>query len=320
MEMRIVLVLVLLLLSSSCLKKEIPVAFERNESIQTAQVEMASNYKYQVYFNLEENRVVGRNEKTAWDCAYHLSDDGKAYLLLNSAKAMYGAAYANVAFEQLTDTSGFAQLKHKDHESGALEKTALGMLEVGSVYLIDRGVSETGAKLGFRKIEIVEINPTSIQVKFALLDNSQTQVIQLNHDPEYNAVFFHFDGGKILEIEPKKNTWDLVFTQYFITFEEEHIDYLVVGCLQNRFQTQATSVSTGFNALSFDEVQQLSLSYQLNAIGYNWKTFNGSGYLIDTEKNFIVQDQKGLYYNLRFIDFYNEQGEKGCPKFEYVQY
>ena len=56
----------------------------------------------------------------------------------------------------------------------------------------------------------------------------------------------------------------------------------------------------------------------MNAIGWDWKQYDMSSgpYTVDVTKNYIVKNQNGLYFKLRFIDFYDDIGEKGAPKFE----
>jgi hypothetical protein len=35
---------------------------------------------------------------------------------------------------------------------------------------------------------------------------------------------------------------------------------------------------------------------------------------------FIVHDTKGFFRKLHFVDFYNAQGQRGCPRFEVVTF
>jgi len=35
--------------------------------------------------------------------------------------------------------------------------------------------------------------------------------------------------------------------------------------------------------------------------------------------NYVIRDRDGFFYKLRFIDFSNDMGEKGYPKFEFVR-
>ena len=51
----------------------------------------------------------------------------------------------------------------------------------------------------------------------------------------------------------------------------------------------------------------------INVIGYDWKIydFDTGFYTIDPSATYILSDTEGYFYKLRFIDFYNENGEKG---------
>jgi hypothetical protein len=53
-------------------------------------------------------------------------------------------------------------------------------------------------------------------------------------------------------------------------------------------------------------------------VGYNWKEYDLSAgeYTVFSNINYIIQDKNDKYYKLHFIDFYNNLGEKGYPKFE----
>ena len=53
-------------------------------------------------------------------------------------------------------------------------------------------------------------------------------------------------------------------------------------------------------------------------VGYIWKEYdlNAGEYTVFSNINYIIQDKNDKYYKLHFIDFYNNLGEKGYPKFE----
>ena len=63
---------------------------------------------------------------------------------------------------------------------------------------------------------------------------------------------------------------------------------------------------------------EYNYSTQRDIIGFNWKTFDFDTqvYTINSSMNYIIQSENGIFYKLRFIDFYNNSGEKGYPKFE----
>ena len=63
-----------------------------------------------------------------------------------------------------------------------------------------------------------------------------------------------------------------------------------------------------------------SFSKYYNVIGYDWKTYDyeSGSYIIHPEKNFVIKDKSGFYYKFHVIDFYNDSGQKGNIKFEFM--
>ena len=47
------------------------------------------------------------------------------------------------------------------------------------------------------------------------------------------------------------------------------------------------------------------------------KDFESQYYSVRDDINYIIKDTQGRYFKFRFIDFYNSEGNKGYPKFEY---
>jgi len=124
--MRICLSILLLAIAfTSCKKGELPVPKHDSGSVNTSAIDMASNYKYQVYFDLKTNSVVGQNLKTAWDLGFEATADGDR-VILNSSKAMYAFNTGETDFESVTDTAGFAAHRTWDAASGNLDSTAIG--------------------------------------------------------------------------------------------------------------------------------------------------------------------------------------------------
>jgi len=309
------------LLLSSCEKNELPIPKHDAGSVVTSSVSMESNYKYQVYFDLKTNTVVGQNLKTSWDMGFEATSNGYR-IILNESKAMYAFNTGTSDFESVTDTTGFAAGKKWDASSGNLDSTAIGDWRINhAVYIIDRGYSETGTHQGFRKIKIVASGEDSYTVHFAQLNGAGETTLEITKDSTYNFAFLSFATSGVVMVEPPKADWDLVFTQYIHVFYEPELTvYLVTGCLLNRSETRsACDAQTPFSDIHFTSVPGYSFTTTCNAIGYDWKEFDGTQYIIHPEKNYIIQDREGYYYKLHFIDFYNDQGVKGYPKFEFQQ-
>lgn len=310
-----------LLINQSCKKGELPAPKHDVGNITTNAVNMSSDYKWQLYYDLKTNTVVGQNLKTIWDLGFACSET-ENHIILNSAKSMFSFNTLNTNFSAITDTAGLSANKKCDQPSGNQDSTAIGEWQgANNVYIIDRGYNETGIHQGFRKIQFLNSTSNSYTIRFAALNGSNDTTIQIPKDTNYNFTFLSFTTQGTLIVEPPKSSWDLEFTQYtHIFYEPAPTPYLVTGCLLNRHRTGATIDSTNaFNSIDFSSVQNYTLTNEINAIGYNWKTYSGSTYITHSHFNYIIKDQEGYYYKLHFIDFYSNTGIKGNPKWEYQQ-
>ena len=113
-----------------------------------------------------------------------------------------------------------------------------------------------------------------------------------------------------------------MFTRYRYIFYNTtpYTPYLVSGVLLNPQGIAAGLDSTkAFSEADVAFAQQLPLSTQRDEIGFNWKAYNFTTSTYETKQHFtyIIRDREGYYWKLRFLDFYNDQGEKGSPKFEF---
>ena len=66
-------------------------------------------------------------------------------------------------------------------------------------------------------------------------------------------------------------------------------------------------------------VDPSALSNQRDVIGFDWKRYNFTTSLYETDlsKVYIVKTQRNEFWKIHFIDFYNANGLKGSPSFEF---
>lgn len=299
----------------ACKKRELPVPKHQQGNINKVSIPMTSSYKYQIYFSLKNNAIMKQQLKTLWDICFHCKSKK---IILNSSKMMFAMKTNFTNFSDVTDSTGFQQGKRYDSPTGNLDSTAIGNWENDNkVYIIDRGFNENGQHLGFKKLKIVSFNNQTFTFSVADLNDSQGQTFQVLQDTNYNFIGFSFQDNQIKIIEPPKTEWDIVFTQYTERLSQP---YLVLGCLLNRYNTYATvTKQVTFESLNYNTALNYSLSSNINIIGYNWKEydFNSSSYIVFSNFTYIIRDSENYYYKLRFIDFYNSNGEKGYPTFEF---
>jgi hypothetical protein len=73
-----------------------------------------------------------------------------------------------------------------------------------------------------------------------------------------------------------------------------------------------------FDTIALADTATLTFYSDVNIIGFDWKSYNfqTAQYTVKPYKNYIVRSRNGLYYKLRFLDFYKD-GIKGNILFEY---
>lgn len=304
----------------SCMKKELPVPKPNTDGVITQSIDLTPTYSKVIYFDLETNTVVGESNKLGWDLGFSCAD-GVPYIIMNGANIMQSAKITGKTFEQVTNASALNVNPKAQHPSGRMD--SLAFLD-GVLYVVDKGYDDIGNEMGYFKMEILEHTSAYFKGRFANLNGSNEQIITINKNSDYNFVYMKWNAtGSITTptIEPKKDLWDLVFTQYTeIFYEPEFIPYSVVGCLTNTYNTLSLKLSDkSFESITLEYAQGLTLTNDRDAIGYDWKNFlmDQDIYEIFSDKSYIIRDYVGFYYKLRFIDFYNNAGEKGSPTFEF---
>ena len=83
-EFNFILLILCISALTGCLKEELPIEPHQQGEVLTSQVDMGSDYGSQIYFNLNDNSVVGQNLRTDWDIAFEARTSGW-HVLLNSS-------------------------------------------------------------------------------------------------------------------------------------------------------------------------------------------------------------------------------------------
>lgn len=302
-------------LVTACFKKELPV-LKPTIDAQTGQVSVGADYGNQIFYDLETNSILRINNREIWDLAFEAGEDG-SHILLNGARIM-SAAISTVS--DITALTSDAGLSFKwDDPSGHFDLTILNDWQTtNKVYAIDLGSDVLGVNLGKCKIKIVSVNDSEYVIQFAPLTSTSYHTFTVPKSTTAGFTYFSMSGaGSILDIEPKKEEWDLIFTNYCHLFDD-HTPYSVVGVLSNRYGVKVQEVSIPFATLSYSDIVEASFEDRIDVIGYDWKTYNfdTGSYQINSNKTYVVKTINGRYFKMRFIDFYDDNGVKGAPKFE----
>jgi hypothetical protein len=306
----------------ACEKQEIPVSAPVPGDVIVKQVEMGSDYALKLFFSLKNNEVVSQLPKIIYDLSFESSDEGWN-VLINSGKIMKVAFYEGADFPDVLNTNE-ANWKW-DSWTGNMDSTAIGdWRSANGIYLIDRGYNELGEFQGFSKLKIDSVDVNNFYIRSSDLngDNILNSIIpkikRLSFTP------FSLDQGHefVSTLWPDKEDWDIVFTSYtYVYYDLEEITpYQVTGVLINPHNVRAIREdSVLFEDIDLEYASEISLINKLDVIGFDWKFYNFDEgfYSVLSDQSYIIQDVEGVFYKLRFVDFYDDSGVKGAPKFEF---
>lgn len=327
----LVLGIVSLFLLSACEKAESPITLPPANGAQMATVSMGENYETQVYYDFTTAKVVKSSPYNIWDLAFESDAEGY-HVFINDAKNLF--AYNT----HLTDLNSVNenQIKYRylstdsmalDKPCGLPDSTAIGAWcdanrkSKNEFYIIRLSSQQ------LKKMRILSVTDTNYVVEYGDLDGSTMNTLSITKNSECNYTYFSFDGGgTLVNPEPPKDSWDVVFTYYRHYYNELSLPYLVSGVLLNPYKTTGLSDSvTGFEKVNYDFVKDKPFTNHRDVIGYGWKiphvdmATGTAVYTIDPLKTYVVKNQQDEYWKIHFLNFYNANNEKGYPSFEFMR-
>lgn len=327
--MKKIMFLIIAVCLSACLKEETPVAKRTVDGDQTAALEMGSDYRYQIFFNFSENKIIEKNIKYTWDIGFETGVNGW-HVITNTSKYMFVFRTNETELSNVMDHSNCTTSNHHyDMPSGNLDSTGIGDWKDGYVRIIDLGTDENGTQLGWYKLKIDSVDANQYYIQYAKINASTAVSAVIQKHNSYTFTYFSLLNNEEIVVAPKSTKWDVVFTQYIKHLTTPAImDYLVTGCILNHNNTLAALVTEkSYVSIDLAYAESLNLTNVNDVIGYDWKdigldqVMNGgtAEYTIYPNKSYVIKDQNGNYFKLRFTDFYSKTGEKGTPTFEYEQ-
>lgn len=339
MQKRIIIIILFLaaislIIVNSCFEEDSPVLPHQPGQEETFEFER-SIYYYQSYYDLSTNKVVQYNENSEWLLGFEATGNGWR-IIVNSSD--YWAV-------QNTGISEFNQVSPDpdpdswifDSSGGNPDSTAAGSWVLfteddtvysGSLYLLGHYNGIT--YIPEWKFIFDFVDKYEYRFRYSDMDDTIPVNYQLLKNLDYNYIYFNPEnGGMTLIMEPPKNNWDLLFTQYgsiLYTREGVPTPFFVRGVYLNKAGVTVTiDTVKSFNDIDFNELARYNFSDRQDFIGYDWKAVtvdlqsNTAVYTVNSNYTYIIRDMEGFYYKLRFISYYNNLGEKGYPAFEFVK-
>lgn len=332
-----VMLLVAVLVLSSCFKEK-PYAPPADTGVgQTAIIPMGPEYLNQYYYNLETNKVVSNNPRLAYHLMFDCAAD-KFNIWMNTSMFMSVLE---------TDKTSFAEVNLQDsigkdwrYEYGAFnsDSNAIGQwwqsgsgepVSKNKIYILSLGVNNDGELLGFVKLRINDFSNSAYSITYQNFGSTDSVTFTIAKDASGNYTYLSFASnvGVVSGIEPAKPDWDLCFTRYSVGFYNvlgvSFLPYLVTGVLTNPAHTTAYMDSTvAFDSITIANFDFSRLQTRRDAIGFEWKRYSGftetGSYSMNPQYIYYIKTDEDKFYKLRFLEF-SKDGVRGYPTFEYYR-
>ncbi|MBI1307956.1 MAG: T9SS type A sorting domain-containing protein [Bacteroidetes bacterium] len=163
----------------------------------------------------------------------------------------------------------------------------------------------------FKKIYIKNLATGNYTFVYADLDgsNEQTKVVSKADYIGQNFGYFTFDGETGVSREPSSEEWDIVFTKYISLIPiggGQFMNYPVAGVKINKGVQVAER--SGVN-VSDNDTMNLNWDTDITTIGSDWKSFDGSQYVITADLSYFLRLANGDVWKIYFTNY--EGGSAG---------
>ncbi len=288
----------------------------------------------QTYYKIEKNEIrhITSNSPTEWDLGFETSEDGWHIIINYSAAAQIintGIADINDVDENtVLDLLNSDNWKF-DHQNGSFDSTAIGnWIDTAMVYILYRG-GVFDNEVTYYKIFFESVNSNEYVIKYADINFSDQIITKtITKDNSVSLVTFSLTLGEIKLTDPGKNEWDLLFTPFYGWYETLtpgvfapfYMSGVFINYLNGVEVIKINDSGVDYDNIDITYIDEYDFSCTQDIIGQDWKLLpdqNNPIYYMDENKKYIIHALDGNYYKLRFISFYNEEGEKGYPIFQY---
>ncbi len=318
MRQTVPFIFLIILTLVSCFKEDTPM--EPYDGVITVIEDPVQTY--QSYFDFETGRVISTVSSDAWHLGFECTAEGW-HISTNSGGNWF---IYNTGQTEITDDIKMPSAIDSlyDVPSAFPDSTAVGDWTTVSpggntythhVYLI--GHYESGVFRKIKQVVFLSVDDTSYRFSYREGASGIQDTISIVKNDTVNYVYFSFDTKQQVNIEPNKDTWDVVFCPYYdmATLFSVTIPYAVGGSYINSFSTEAVLDSLH----SFDQINSGMLSgyefiSQRDIPGYRWKnvTVDATGggtatYQVKDNYNYVFHTSGGSLLQVKIPELYAQR-------------
>src|SRR5690606_2347615 len=188
----------------------------------------------QVYIDLSSGALT-TVPRVSWDLGFYSGSEFR--VILNNSVKMTAKSLNSVNMtavvspdESMLIGQGNGNANQIDFPSGDINQTAIAEVSENDnenyVYLINLGsnpsevapalgsvAADTGSHRGWKKVRILR-DGEGYKLQYADLNATTFQEVSIAKDAAYNFSFFSFHSNTTVDVEPKKDKWDISFTTF----------------------------------------------------------------------------------------------------------
>jgi hypothetical protein len=262
----------------------------------------------------------------------HMKASGGAFASISAADTVGKTSFT---MQQINDTASWGRgafMKNADPSNpfdfgwGAYDMTTHNLIG-DSVYLIKvysgsgPSATHTAYKLWLKKY--TSTGTLGYEFEIAQLDNANDNNVTINRSPDYVDrlfAYYNITDNKILDREPGRKAWDMLFTRYpkaVISGGGPGLQ-AYTGVMTNLGVSVADVRVANATNLAWNDAQVVYDTTSLITIGDDWKRFDQPNmkYIVYDTINYFVKTPDLSYYQLRFKEFEFQGADAGRIIFE----
>ncbi len=283
---------------------------------QQHQISLGSGYTHQSFFSAENGEVLNISNDD-WDIAFS-TDAFSSSIRINDGKGVELYTYP------LGDTMSWNNINNStpnilnqpmynsdtSWEIGAFDLNTIGGFDYGwGVYNLQTHhivgdslfILKTSSS-NWKKLWIERKVSGEIFFKYADLDGNNLiqQSILASNFLNKRFIYYSLENNSILDREPVKSEWDITFTKYIT--EVMGTPYGVTGVLSNQGieVAKASNINDPFIHVDYN---LHSFEQKMNSIGYDWKSYQSGGYILDNNRCYFIRDYNNKIWRIIFTFF-----------------
>ena len=269
-----------------------------------------------VFYSIEDGYVSSITQ-SVWDLAFDVSPMG-ATIRINGGNGCELFLYGGIETWDDVDMAVIETLPNLYNDQsnwgvGAYSQGGDGMFDIGwglydVVTHIVTGNKVFVIKLGdgtLKKTKIVSLEAGEYKFVYSNIDGTDSQEISVLQSDytDKNFVYFNFEEGMVMDLEPDNNSWNLVFLKYVADLGGGYY-YPVTGCLANPNTNiqQLEGLADPFYDSDFSTELMSDLA---DEIGYDWKSYDMEAgvYNIVVDRCYFVSEENGSIWRIVFTAF-----------------